>query len=114
MLDKNSKTVVSFVERWVNMIILKGSTKKGQDIVAKGTKWIGNDLHQVYDSWSDAKQRAFEWCYEKYLATPEHSAWGICSKNTNMFTVSWVGLFDGENAMFYETNKHSYVVLLDK
>lgn len=96
------------------MIILKASTKKGQDIVKKGTNWIGDWLHQVYDSWSNEKEYEFNKCYEKYLATPEHAAWGICSKNTWMFAVSWVGLYKGENAMFYETHKNSYVVLLDK
>lgn len=96
------------------MKLLKGSTKAGQNIIARGEHWIGDYLHQVYTSWSAEKQAEFDKCYDKYLSTPEHSAWGICSKNTWAFTVSWLGLFEGENALFYETSKNSYVVLLDK
>lgn len=96
------------------MKILKGSTKAGENIISRGEQWIGNTLGQVYDSWSATKQEEFDKCYEKYLSTPEHSAWGICSKNTYQFTVSWVGLYNGENALFYETACNSYIVLLDK
>ena len=94
--------------------ILKGSTKTGQIIIEKGTQWIGDTLRQVYDTWSSTKQTEFDKCYEKYLSTPEHTAWGICAKNTYQFSVSWVGLYNGENALFYETACNSYVVLLDK
>lgn len=96
------------------MKILKGSTKAGQNIIARGTQWIGDYLGQVYTSWSAEKQNEYDKCYQKYLSTPEHSAWGICSKNTWQFTVSWLGLYDGENALFYETASNSYIVLLDK
>ena len=96
------------------MKVLKGSTKAGQNIIARGEQWIGDSLAQVYTTWSQEKQDEYDKCYQKYLATPEHSAWGICSKNTWQFTVSWVGLFNGENALFYETASNSYIVLLDK
>ena len=94
--------------------VLNYSSKRGADIVKRGEKWEGNWLNQVYDSWSARKQQAFDWCYEKYLATPDHDAWGICSHNTNTFSVSWVGTYNGENALFMETKSNSYVVLLDK
>lgn len=94
--------------------IIKGSTKRGQRLIETGTHWEGNWLHQVYDKWSTSKQYAFDVCYDKYLATPEHTAWGICSHNTFAFSVSWCGLYEGENALFIETSQNSYVVLLDK
>lgn len=96
------------------MKLLKGSTKAGQNIIAKGEQWIGDYLAQVYTTWSVEKQSEFDKCYQKYLSTPEHSAWGICSKNTWQFTVSWLGLYNNENALFYETASNSYIVLLDK
>lgn len=94
--------------------IIKGSTKRGQRLIENGTRWEGNWLHQVYDRWSSAKEKAFDDCYDKYLATPEHSSWGICSYNTFSFSVSWLGVYNDENALFIETSQNSYVVLLDK
>lgn len=96
------------------MKILKGSTKAGQQIIAKGEAWEGNTLYQVYDRWSSDKQDAFDRCYNDYLNTEEHSAFGICSHNAWMFSVSWLGLYNKENALFYRTNKNDYIVLLDK
>ena len=94
--------------------ILKYSTKKGKSIVERGSHWIGNTLNQVYDNWSSAKQQAYEWCYDKYLATPDHDSFGICSANGWMFTVSWLGKYNGQDALFMETRDNSYVVLFDE
>lgn len=94
--------------------ILKYSTKRGKDIVDRAVHYQGQWLHQVYGKWSQAKQEAYDACYEKYLATPEHDVWGICSHNSNAFTVSWTGKFGDDDAMFYETFRNSYVVLFDK
>lgn len=95
-------------------IIVKGSTKRGQKLIKTGTHWEGNDLCQVYNNWSYSKQQAFDECWEDYLATPEHDAWGICSHNTSFFSVSWVGLYEGENALYLRTGQTDYIVLLDK
>ena len=94
--------------------IIKASTKRGQNLIARGSQWEGVTLGQVYDSWSASKDEAWDYCYNKYLDTPEHDAFSICSHNTFQFSVSWVGLYEGENAMFLETASNSYVVLLDR
>ena len=94
--------------------IIKGSTKRGQSLIATGSRCEGTTLNQIYDSWSSAKQSAYDTCYDNYLATPEHDAWGICSHNTNFFSVSWVGKHEGENALFLRTGKTDYIILLDK
>lgn len=94
--------------------IIKGSTKKGQALIATGMRWEGDGLNQIYDSWSSAKQSAYNACYDDYLATPDHDAWGICSHNTKFFSVSWIGKYEGENALFLRTGKTDYIILLDK
>ena len=94
--------------------VVKGSTRRGQDLIIMGERWAGNTLSQCYDNWSHAKQKAFDWCWEKYVHTENSSAFGICSYNTFGFTVSWLGLYEGENALFIETKDNSYIVLLDK
>lgn len=94
--------------------ILKYSTKRGKEIVNRATQYQGKFLNQVYKKWSQAKQEAFDECYEKYLATEEHDVWGICSHTNNFFTVSWTGKYEGQNAMFYETHCNSYIVLFDE
>ena len=96
------------------MVIVKGSTKRGQALITTGTNWEGNTLNQVYNSWSSAKQAAFDACYDDYLATPEHDGWGICSHNSNFFSVSWFGKYYNENAMFLRTGRTEYIVLLDR
>ena len=94
--------------------ILKYSTKRGFDIVNRGVQYQGTTLGQLYEKWSDAKQAAFDECYDKYLATPEHDSWGICSHTSIFFTVSWVGKYEGQDALFYETHRNSYIVIFDK
>ncbi len=96
------------------MIILKASTKAGQRILKRADQHIGITLRDVYNSWSRDKEDNYNDCYEKYCATPEHANFGICAKNTYMFTVSWFGLYNDEEAVFYETKTNSFVVLLNK
>ena len=94
--------------------IIKGSTKRGQNLIERGSQYEGYTLNQVYDSWSTAKENAYNWCFEKYRNTPESSAFSIISHNTFSFSVSWLGLYEGENAMFIETSSNSYIILLDR
>jgi len=94
--------------------IIKGSTKKGENLIARGSRYEGTYLSQVYDNWSSAKERAWNDCYEKYMNTEDATAFSICSFNTFQFSVSWLGLYEGENAMFIETSSNSYIILLDK
>ena len=98
--------------------IIKGSTKRGQQLIDMGSRYEGTFLDQVYDRWSTAKENAFDYCWDKYTHTPNSTAFGICSHNTFQFTVSWVGTYEldevDENALFIETANNSYIVLLDK
>ena len=93
---------------------LKYSTKKGQEIVARASNWDGNNLDQVYDNYSQAKARAFDWCYDQYLSTEDHESFSICSHNTFGFTCSWLGKLEGEDILRYETKDNSYLVWLER
>ena len=96
------------------MIELKASTKKGQEILARGNQYDGTYLSDVYDNWSSRKEEAYEWCREQYAETENSTAFSICSHNSFMFTCSWVGTKDGENIMRYETPSKSYLIWLDR
>lgn len=93
---------------------VKGSTKFGQQLIAKGMKWEGDYLSQIYNSCSEKKRVAFDWCREQYYDTPDHDAWGICTHNTWGFSVSWVGTHNGESIMRLETPNNSYMIFLDR
>ena len=95
-------------------IIIKGSTKRGQSLYARGCYIEGFNLYDVYTNWSNAKETAWRWCFEKYMNTPNHCEFHICSHNTMQFSVSWRGEFGGDPAMFIETASNSYIVLLNK
>lgn len=95
-------------------IVLKENTAKGQQIISRGSRYAGKDLRQVYEKWSEKKENVYNWCREKYLNTPEHDAFSICSANRYGFTCSWLGLYDVQNALFYETKDNSYVVVFNE
>ena len=83
---------------------LKASTKAGQNIIAKAGVYDGYWLHQIYDRWSTAKVRAYNWCYDQFLQT----------ENNEAFSISWLGTKNGENILRFETKDNSYLVWLDR
>ena len=91
------------------MRVVKSSTPLGRKIVDIGTNWEGTFLNQVYDSWSDAKQKAWEKCYDEYCNTEDAHMFGICSHNSYSFTCSWFTPL----GMRLETSKNSYLVVFD-
>ncbi len=93
---------------------LKLSTKAGQNIYNRGYNYEGYHLRNVYDTWSYAKETAYNWCFEQFIATENSKSFSICSHNTFGFTCSWLGTKDGENIMRYETKDNSYLVWLDR
>lgn len=76
----------------------KASTKRGQALISMGERCCWGSLHNLYDSWSDAKQQAF----------------GVGNANSFGFTCSWLAIKDGENIMRIETKDNSYLVWLDR
>lgn len=94
--------------------IIKASTKKGQQLINSASYVEGFFLKDVYDSYSSSKQAGWNYCYGKYINTPERDNFHICSHNTFQFSVAWKGVWGGERAMFLETASNSYIILLDK
>ena len=92
----------------------KASTKRGQQLINSGNYCYASSLSQIYTTWSQAKQNAYNWCYNEYLKSDNHSAFGIGNANTFGFTASWLCTINGENAMRIETKDNSYIVWLDK
>lgn len=90
------------------MMIIKADSYKGKQLVAQGANWEGKFLHQVYDRWSDAKQRAWEACYEACI-NEGGTDFSIVSHNTFGFSVSWFT----EQGMRYETPHNSYLVVFE-
>lgn len=89
------------------MKVVKESTYLGKQLIARGSRYEGTELYQIYDKWSSSKQRAFDRCYEEYLSSEEHEAFSIISHNTFGFSVSWLC----KDGMRIETPKNSYLVV---
>ena len=92
------------------MRVVKENTSLGKKLISMGSRYEGTELYQIYDKWSSAKQRAFDWCYEQYLASEEHEAFSIISHNTFGFSVSWLC----KDGLRIETPKNSYLVVFDE
>ena len=92
------------------MRLVKENTSLGKKLISMGSRYEGSELYQIYDKWSSAKQRAFDWCYEQYLASEEHEAFSIISHNTFGFSVSWLC----KDGLRIETPKNSYLVVFDE
>ena len=45
----------------------KASTKRGQALISMGERCCWRSLYNLYDKWSQAKQQAFDWCWEQYV-----------------------------------------------
>ena len=91
------------------MKVVKANTYLGKKLVARGQNREGFSLNQIYDKWSDAKERAWNWCYEKYLEE-KGTDFSIVSHNTFGFSVSWFT----EEGMRLETPQNSYLVVFDE
>lgn len=92
----------------------KASTKKGQQLLDRANSCCWSSLHNLYDSWSTAKQNAFDWCWEQYCKDENSTAFGIGNANTFGFSASWLLTVNGENACRLETKDNSYLIWLDR
>ena len=92
------------------VVVLAEGTRKGDEIIAKASNWEGYDLRQVYDYWSDAKQKAFDDAYEMYCNSRHGESFGICSHNFNMFTVSWLH----DDGLTFLTPATEYLVIFNE
>lgn len=91
------------------MKVVKANTSLGRRLINIGEKWEGKFLNQIYDKWSQAKQDAWDACYQEYCDTEGSEQFGICSHNTFQFTCSWYT----PAGMRLETASNSYLVVFD-
>lgn len=91
------------------MTIISLDTARGRNLYNTALNYEGRYLHQIYDSWSDAKERAWEWCMDRCIEE-NGEQFGICSHNTFGFSVSWV-VADGVRM---ETPRNSYLLTWGK
>lgn len=92
----------------------KLSTKRGRQIYDMGNRCCWSNLRNLYDKWSDAKEEAFNRCWEMYINDKNSTAFGIGNANSFGFTASWLAEKDGENILRVETKDNSYLVWLDR
>ena len=88
------------------MTIIKSTTKRGQKMLDSAVGYEGMFLYQIYNSFSPAKQKAWDYCYE-LCRKEKGTGFGIISHNTFGFSVSWIV----DNGIRIETPKNSYLVL---
>lgn len=94
------------------MITVKGTTKRGQQLFARGKIIEGACLEDVYCSYSKAKRYAYEYCLDEYRNCKEPS-WGfaICSHNAQFFSVSW---FTTTGMHLITPYNHYFITLSDE
>ncbi len=92
------------------VIVLAEGTKKGDEIIAKASRWDGNTLSQVYDHWSHDKQDAYDDAYEMYKNSRHGNSFGICSHNSYGFTVSWLH----DDGLTFLTFKTEYLIIFNE
>ena len=91
--------------------IIKGSTKRGQRILAMADAYIGENLWDAYSSFSHDKAKAYEKCRRLCYEDNGYN-FHICSANTYQFTVSWEYTNEetGEIMTVVRTANNHYVV----
>ena len=91
------------------MRVVKAETSLGKRLIKIAENWEGTFLYQVYDSWSPAKQAAWDACYDEYCNTQGAEQFSICSHNTFQFSCSWFT----SDGMRLETANNSYLIVFD-
>lgn len=87
------------------MTIIKAETKKGQSMIERANNCEGYSLHDVYGSFSRAKENAWEYCLN--LCHKENGYnFHIISFNTFGFSVAW----NTAEGVRIETPQNSYII----
>lgn len=92
----------------------KLSSSRGKLLYNMGITCCCSSLHNLYDTWSIAKESAYNRCWQKYMETENSGAFGVGNANSYGFTASWLGTKDGEDIMRIETKDNSYLVWLNR
>ena len=89
------------------MQVVKKETAKGKRLLTSALRYEGVYLNQVYDSWSYAKEKAWDYCYKLFCDDPTATEFSICSHNSFTFSCSWIC----EEGVRLETANNSYLII---
>ena len=89
------------------MTIIKGTTKKGENMIKNSRINNGYFLCQVYGNYSPAKAKAWEYCHRLYCKEAGSDNFHISGFNTFGFSVAWTV----PQGVRIETPSNSYLVL---
>lgn len=96
------------------MVLLKGSTNKGQKVVAMYKRLTGYTLSDLYKSWSKAKDVAYDECRTMCI---NEGGFGfrVGSANSTQFTAGWIvcDKYDVIEVVRVETKDNSYKVYVN-
>jgi hypothetical protein len=95
------------------MTLVKGSTKKGQNLLDRASNYEGKELYDVYSSFSKDKRDAYNRCRGLQYEYRGNN-FRIISANSFAFSVAFDGEYENEPATFIITKDNDYVVLLNK
>ena len=96
------------------MKILKASNKNGQSILWSASRCEGHTLNDIYNSWSYAKQQAYNDCIRWFNECENSHTFRVGNGNTFGFCACWYCDYEGERALRYETKNNTYIVLLNR
>ena len=93
------------------MTVISGTTKLGQRLRARASRYEGTELEDVYGRYSSVKASAMRNCKE-WCEQDNGYNFHIISHNTSTFSVAWnyVDQNTGEIMTRIETANHSYIV----
>lgn len=93
--------------------IIKGSTRRGQELIKRAETDLGRSLYNVYTTFSQKKAEAYEDCLREKVEDKGDN-FRIISASGYKFSVAWEFSFEGHEATKIRTADNTYVVLLDE
>lgn len=104
------------------MEFIKGSTKRGQNLIYSAGRYAGRTLRDVYGRYSRNKENAYNNC-RRTCSEMGGKDFHISSACSHFFTVTWkcvveytnpkTGEVTMENATYIDTGRNVYIVLED-
>lgn len=92
------------------MTKVKGFSKKGQYLMRRYDNMRGKTLSDIYKTWSNKKQEAFDECRAKFEADENARNFKIDDGGSYFFVAAWETIMDNEYVINYETYANTYIV----
>ena len=91
------------------VVVLSEHSAKGKQVLQSASLWDGYTLNQVYDRYSNEKERAYNDAWQMYCNDDGAESFSICSHCSNFFTISWIK----KGAVIFLTHRTEYVVICE-